>query len=425
MVERVRSAASTRRIMRDFTIEEISGVDVPAQGHAKVTLMKRADAQNILTKDDMCSPAEVAVSVHAMDFDSILAENEARETAQSLGAGIREKWWAFQHSLATIAADGDVDAADKIAAMRISLQQFVSSLSAESATLAADVTKSLTAVPALAGLLTAKGVSEGEEPMTELEKKQLDELSKKVADLTKQLEAASASDTAKHAAALQGELTAATAKLDDMSKKLEAADLEKAEAITKASMSDAEKSYMDTLDAKAKMDFMRMTPADRAKSMKKSFDADPVVYKSEATGQEFRKSDDPRLVDMAKRADENEKLFKAELEKRETAEFAKRVDTELKHFSGTVDEKVAVLRAVSKVDESARDALMKMLDAGNKAIGAAFQTIGHDREAVRKSADSFAKRVDEIISRDKISRDAAMTKARELYPDEFKAYQGN
>ncbi|WP_156953316.1 hypothetical protein [Afifella pfennigii] len=32
-----------RKIMRDFQIEEISAVDVPAQAHAKMVIMKRAD----------------------------------------------------------------------------------------------------------------------------------------------------------------------------------------------------------------------------------------------------------------------------------------------------------------------------------------------------------------------------------------------
>lgn len=34
-------AERQRRMMREFTIDEISGVDVPAQGPARVTLMKR------------------------------------------------------------------------------------------------------------------------------------------------------------------------------------------------------------------------------------------------------------------------------------------------------------------------------------------------------------------------------------------------
>ena len=49
MVDRVHS--KRRRVMRAFKIHEISSVDNPAQVHARMTIMKRADAQQ--EQDDM------------------------------------------------------------------------------------------------------------------------------------------------------------------------------------------------------------------------------------------------------------------------------------------------------------------------------------------------------------------------------------
>ena len=83
-----------------------------------------------------------------------------------------------------------------------------------------------------------------------------------------------------------------------------------------------------------------------------------------------------------------------------------------------------MLRAVSKMDAGPRTALEKMLEAGGKAIAAAFKTIGHSRESLQKTADDFNKRVNAIQERDKCARHEAMTKARAEDPDAYQAYQG-
>ncbi len=363
--------------------------------------------------------------VQAVDFDAVLAEQEASEVAREVGDDLREKWCALQRSFATIAADESVAAPDKIIAMQDSLRQFIDSLSEQDDDIAESVTKSLSAVPAIAELLE-KDANEGDDPMTDLEKKQLAELQKNVADLTKMLEAATAKEPAKKAADLQKELDDAAAKLDELTKKLEASDAEKVEAVAKAAMSDAEKAHLATLDGAAKMKFMTATPEERAKMMSKSADADPVIYKA-ADGVEFRKSDDPRLIAMAKRADEGEKLAKVEAKKREDSELAKRADDELKSFGETVakrDDKIEALRAIDKMEVGARSALLKMLEVGGKAIAAAFNTIGHKNEQLTKSADDFTKKVAEIKKRDGLSASEALVKAREENPEAFAAYQG-
>jgi hypothetical protein len=264
--------------------------------------------------------------------------------------------------------------------------------------------------------------NEGDVPMTAAEKQQLTELQKKVADLTKMAASDDGKD-AKKSAEIQDAIKVLGTELADLAEKLDAQETERSDLEAVAAMSDAEKNYMHDMEEDEKKPFLRLSAEERKKKMKKSADNNPVVYKSESTGEEYRKSDDPRLVTLAKRADESEKIAKAEREARETAELAKRVDEELKDFAGDAADKVEVLRAVSKMDEKARTTLDAMLKSGGKAISAAFGTIGHRGGDAQKSAGDFNKRVTEVMARDKVSKLIAMEKAEREFPDEFQAFQ--
>jgi hypothetical protein len=369
-------------------------------------------------------PATVCQQVQAVDFDTVLAEQEAREAVSEIGEDLREKWYALQRSFNTIAADETIAAPDKITAMQTSMQQYIDSLAEQSDEIAESMTKALTAVPVVAELLAKDAPTEGDDPMTDAEKKQLDELQKNVAELTKQLAAATSAEPAKKAADLQEALTAAQAQVTELTEKAEKAEAEKVEAVIKAGMSDAEKAAVDKMDDKAKAEWMKLSPEDRKKKMTKAADEDPVVYKS-ANGAEFRKSDDPRLIEMAKRADDLEKSNAEEIEKRLNAEFTKQAESEpFTFYKGEVAGKVKVARAISKIDDAdVRKSLEDMLEVGGKAIGAAFKSLGHQDVNVQKSASDFNKRVDDIMARDKIGKSKAMSKARAEYPDEFAAYQ--
>jgi hypothetical protein len=351
-----------RRIMKDFVIRELSAVDLPAQKHAVAVLMKRDD---------------------------------------------------------------------KIARMKESLAQFLAAVQAESAEIAETITKALTAAPAIAGLLPE--VSKGDDPMTDAEKKQLAGLQKAVDDLTAQLAAATSTDPAKKAAEAQAAVAATAAELDAVKADLAkaAARAEAAEAVAK--MSADERDYMADMDDKTRKEFMGLSPEDRRKKMKKAADDNPVVYKSERTSQEFRKNDDPRIIAMAKDADAQAKRADEEVEKREAAELAKRADEAPysafdveKAADGTPKDgtsKVDVLREIAKMADGPRAILEKWLSVGGKAVGAAFETLGHSREQTQKSAADFEKRVAEVEARDKIGRLAALEKAQREFPAEFAAYQ--
>lgn len=429
MAERAKS--NRKNIMREFTINELSAVDRPAQSHARVVLMKRAETMPA-RKSYPESPSSVyANEVQALDFDAVMAEDSSRELTQRVKDCAWSNWNALQRSFDTIARDDAVSPADKVVAMKESIAQFLEALADESEDIAEKVTKALSAVPALAELLDKDGNSEGDAPMTDAEKKQLAELQETVKGLTTKLEAATAKEPAKKAAELQEQLDAATAEVAKLTKKLgDAKELvgkareEYDEAVAKAGMSDAEKEHAASLDDKARKEFMGLSPEDRKKKVKKAVEDNPVIYKAD-DGQEYRKSDDPRLIATAKRADDSAKLASEERVLRETSELTKRADDVLKAFAGETKDKVEVLRGIAKMEAGPRAALEKMLEVGGKAIAAAFTTIGNSSEAMQKSAQDFNKRVSAIQERDKCSKSDAMSKARAEDPQAFEAYQGS
>ncbi len=195
----------------------------------------------------------------------------------------------------------------------------------------------------------------------------------------------------------------------EKSAKLEA-DLKVAKAL--AELNDAEKAFYAKLDEKAQAEFLAKSADLRKNDIAKAAESNAVVYKS-ADGTEFRKSDDPRLVDMAKKNDELVKANKEALEKSESADFAKRADSELNFLKGTAAEKVALLKAVAGIaDEAVRGKVAEMLKAANSSMSEAFKTLGLskadpsspsgklDTLAKKYQADknvSYAKAYDEVL----------------------------
>lgn len=150
--------------------------------------------------------------------------------------------------------------------------------------------------------------------------------------------------------------------------------LAKAEAFGK--LTDAEKAHYANLDEAGQADFLKMDEGARSNVLKKAAESDPVIYTSN-DGEEFRKSDDPRLVRMAKQADEDRKARLEEMAKRETLEFTKRAEDELGHLPGETDAKVALLKAISTIDNEAHvKEINSLLKAADGNIAASFETRG-------------------------------------------------
>lgn len=99
---------------------------------------------------------------------------------------------------------------------------------------------------------------------------------------------------------------------------------------------------------------------------------DPVVFTA-ASGETFRKSDDGRLVALAKRNDELAKDAEIQKAAREKVELEKRAGVELVGFAKSVDVKVAVVKAIESIpDEAVRKEAWEML----RGARAAFAMLG-------------------------------------------------
>jgi hypothetical protein len=139
------------------------------------------------------------------------------------------------------------------------------------------------------------------------------------------------------------------------------------------------RAYFDGLDETAKSAFLEKSAEDQAAAVKAAKsqveDEDPVVYKS-ADGQEFRKSDDPRIVALAKRADEQAKRAdKAEAAQRD-GELEKRAAA-LTHIPGDLDVRKSMLNAIDGIpDEAQRTRALEALKAQDAALGVAFKNAG-------------------------------------------------
>ena len=143
-------------------------------------------------------------------------------------------------------------------------------------------------------------------------------------------------------------------------------------------LSDNHKSHCDGLENDAaRTEFVNKSAEDRDNIVKAAQADDPVIYKS-ANGVEFRKSDDPRLVQMAKQADESESRYQAEIEKRLKESFIKSANTDLNNLTGELDNKVELIAKVNEItDVNTRDAVLNILKSANTSLGELFKSKGN------------------------------------------------
>lgn len=154
------------------------------------------------------------------------------------------------------------------------------------------------------------------------------------------------------------------------------ADLARANSIL--SLNAEERSHFDKMagDAAAQDAFLALNAGLRKVAIQKAAEENAVVYTA-ADGTEYRKSDDPRLVQMAKNNDLLAKGLNASLEAQAEAQFKKQANDELKHLPGTEAEKVAMLKSIAAIpDQATRDAALKSLKAGSDALAKNFNTLG-------------------------------------------------
>ena len=156
------------------------------------------------------------------------------------------------------------------------------------------------------------------------------------------------------------------------------------------------------LDDDKRAEFLAKTLDERKvvldKAIAKAQDNDPVVYTA-ADGTEYRKSDDSRLVKMAKDRDEDRKDLIKSNAVNENARLTKIAEDDLAHLPGDMATRVALIKSVESIpDEKQRSSAMDALKAQNSKLSPAFKTVGAGR------APEF----------DSVAKDGAETKLDEL-----------
>lgn len=362
-----------KRIMRTLKVNEISGVDRPAQVGAREVLMKRDNTEPL--KKVMRLTSNEKGHSHLLD-DS----QEGDHTSWTTSEGSE-----FSHSHPyVVLGDGTIVIGESeghghkviLRKKSVEVKKFEKE-QAEART--ASVTQKLATGDELGGG-TETGMPEGNDPA--VVEKSLEDATKKNAELEKRLV--------------------------------------RSESIGK--LGAAERVHFDALDSGGQDEFLKMDESKRASVLKNAADSNPVTYTSEA-GAEFRKNDDPRLVEMAKREDISAKKLQKQEDTITRARLEKRAGDELPNLPGDADVKVAVLKAVESIsDEKLREGAEALLKSGNDAIKGAFKRNGTTADDSVSGDDAIQKIAKSLQDKDATLTEAqAYNKALET-PEGLKAY---
>ena len=323
-----------KRIMQEFRINEISSVDSPAQEGARVAIMKRAEPRENNLLD----------GTYPLALDTAVLENVVKREIQK-GMGdladlLTSEEEGHQHGIGVSRCDGEI-------AYYVSYASGPDDEAGHSHPLArsdsgyvlgivAGHTHAIDQEAMSGALLALVTKTEGGEPMTIQIGTQ-----PTVEELGAQLARAHA------VVALTGE----------------------------------ERAHFEALPEEARTAFLAKSADDRKAEVgavtKAAQDANPVVFTA-ADGTEFRKSDDPRAIAMAKRLDATEQENAALKARDEHTTLEKRAEAELPHLPGDVKTRAAMLKAIDGIeDEAQREAALGALKAHNEAMSKAFQTYGY------------------------------------------------
>ena len=323
-----------KRVMQEFRIDEISSVDNPAQEGARVVLMKRAEP-----------------------LDTSGLENEVKHEVQKGMGGLADLLTSeeegHQHGISVSRCEGEIE-------YYVSYGSGPDDEGGHSHPLArsddgyvlgvvAGHTHTIdqeTISQAVLALVTKNDAAKGEEAMTEKTENQ-----PTVEELQTQLV--------------------------------------RTQAVV--ALNTEERAHFDALSEEAQTAFLAKSADGRKTEIeaiaKAEHDANPVVYTT-ADGTEFRKSDDPRNIAMAKRLDATEKENATLKAKDEQAALEKRAETELPHLPGEVKTRAAMLKAIDGIEDTAqREAAHNVLRAQNETLAKAFETHGHGGQSEPGSPD--------------------------------------
>lgn len=357
-----------KNVMRKFRMFEISGVDKPAQAGATVSLMKRAtptqeDAQDLQKRAGITSAARGHTHLVVINYEDDYERSGDRTHGTTSYADGHSHPWIMNDQGQIVIGEAAGHTHDLV---EMGITQ------------------------AVAWDFLNKNFN----------------LNKEVGDMTpEEMKAKAAADLK------------AKADADAMKKSLD--DLTAANAVLSilATMSDVEKGYHASLDDAGKTEFLAKSAADRA-SIAKAAEvnkaaADPVIFKS-ADGQEFRQSDDPRMVSMAKQMDADRKELAVAKAAAQNAAFVKMANEDLKFLPGDEAVRVALAKAVSGIaDETLKTGALAALKAHNTKMGPAFKSLGAGGTSVSDTDDGSQGQADAEL--DALAKSIAASEGVDYY----------
>lgn len=165
------------------------------------------------------------------------------------------------------------------------------------------------------------------------------------------------------------------------------------------SLSVMTKGHYDTLTTQAAKDsYLAKSETERTLDVELAKSADPVVYTTDS-GQVFLKSDDNRMVVMAKQHDVAMRQLATTTEANQALTFGKRAQTELSHLPGDEAGKTALLKAVSGIeDETIRKSVEATLKGADSNSAYAFKTYGNEGQD-NEIAKSANEQLDTVIAK--------------------------
>jgi hypothetical protein len=183
---------------------------------------------------------------------------------------------------------------------------------------------------------------------------------------------------------------------------------ERAEAI--ASLSNEHREYLSVMKAEDADAFLFAEASERNKQVSKAAEANSIVFTDE-DGVSYRKSDDPRLISMAKAVQEEKSKRKKMEREAYNAGLEKRA-SELSHIPGTVETHMALLKGLDSLPETERKSAFESLKAQDASLGKAFNRVGTAAVPTEDAElDPLDQLAAEVSKRDNVSFEQAYTVA--------------
>lgn len=192
------------------------------------------------------------------------------------------------------------------------------------------------------------------------------------------------------------------AEMDNLKKRAE-----RAESV--AGLSDNHRSHFRLLKGADADAFLAQSETERDEAIRKAQEANRIIYKSE-DGTEFRQSDDPRLVEMAKKLDLEQKKRK-EMEMAACKAELEKLAGELTHIPGTAEDRMALVKGIQSLPVGEREKAMTALKAQNERLGKSFQRAGTAAMPADDTLDPLDALAAELAKKDNITFEQAYSKA--------------